>query len=148
MKSDTTMPTENVVGVAHPRLVRRCPKCNCGRWRHVGEIARVGISTSGKAWREVDMKIVECMKCNHSWDILTEDSESSPTNVKEHAPLSAGASVDHGVEVETTGEHINRAADRGCCGSSCSALRIHLTLTSILGLDGPSLMSKNIVAGT
>jgi len=61
----------------HARLVRRCPKCNCGRWRHVGEIARVGISTSGKAWREVDMKIVECMKCDHSWDILTEDSESS-----------------------------------------------------------------------
>jgi len=35
-------------------------------------------------------------------------------NVKEHAPLSAGASVDHGVEVKTTGEHVNRAADRGC----------------------------------
>jgi hypothetical protein len=41
-------------------------------------------------------------------------------NVKEHAPLSAGANVDHGVEVETTGEHENRAADRGCCVSSCS----------------------------
>ena len=43
-------------------------------------------------------------------------------NVKEHAPLSAEASVDHGVEVETTEEHRNRAADRGCCGSSCSPL--------------------------
>ncbi len=42
-------------------------------------------------------------------------------NVKEHAPLSAGASVDHGVEVETTGEHENRAADRGCCVSTCCA---------------------------
>jgi hypothetical protein len=41
-------------------------------------------------------------------------------NVKEHAPLSAGASVDHGVGVETTGEHENRAADRGCCVSTCS----------------------------
>jgi hypothetical protein len=41
-------------------------------------------------------------------------------NVKEHAPLSARASVDHGVEVETTDEHENRAADRGCCVSSCS----------------------------
>jgi hypothetical protein len=41
-------------------------------------------------------------------------------NVKEHAPLSAGASVDHGVDVETTQEHENRAADRGCCVSSCS----------------------------
>ena len=41
-------------------------------------------------------------------------------NVKEHAPLSAGARVDHGVEVETTENHENRAADRGCCVSSCS----------------------------
>ena len=46
--------------------------------------------------------------------------ELSAGNVKEHATLSAGASVDHGVEVETTGEHGNRAADRGCCVSSCS----------------------------
>lgn len=52
------------------RLVWRCPKCGCGRWRHVGEIARVGISTGGKAWREVGMKIIECMKCDHSWDAL------------------------------------------------------------------------------
>jgi len=35
-------------------------------------------------------------------------------NVNEHAPLSARAHVDHGVEVKTTGEHENRAADRGC----------------------------------
>ena len=35
-------------------------------------------------------------------------------NVKEHATLSAGAHFDHGVDVETTGEHVNRAADRGC----------------------------------
>ena len=39
---------------------------------------------------------------------------NSLPNVKEHAPLSAGASVDHGVEVETTRDHVNRAADRGC----------------------------------
>ena len=45
---------------------------------------------------------------------------SSP-NVKEHTTLSAGASVDHGVEVETREEHVNRAADRGCCVSTCSA---------------------------
>ena len=42
-------------------------------------------------------------------------------NVKEHATLSAGASVDHGVEVGVTGEHVNRAADRGCRVSTCSA---------------------------
>jgi len=25
------------------------------------------------------------------------------------------------VKVETTGEHVNKAADRGCCVSTCSA---------------------------
>jgi hypothetical protein len=45
-------------------------------------------------------------------------------NVKEHAPLSAGASVKCGVDVETTEEHENRAADRGCCVSTCSLLPI------------------------
>ena len=45
---------------------------------------------------------------------------SSLSNVKEHATLSAGARVDHGVGVETTDEHENRAADRGCCASACS----------------------------
>ena len=46
---------------------------------------------------------------------------SSPANVKEHATLSAGASVDHGGEVGITEEHVNRAADRGCCVSTCYA---------------------------
>ena len=41
-------------------------------------------------------------------------------NVKEHATLSAGASVERGVEVKTTEEHENMAADGGCCASSCS----------------------------
>ena len=35
-------------------------------------------------------------------------------NVKEHAPLSAGTHVDHGVEVKAREDHENRAADRGC----------------------------------
>ena len=43
----------------------------------------------------------------------------SSTNVKEHATLSAGASFDHGVDVKTTEDHKNRAADRGCCVSPC-----------------------------
>ena len=42
-------------------------------------------------------------------------------NVKEHATLSARATVDHGVEVENTKRHLNSAADRGCCVSPCSA---------------------------
>lgn len=37
--------------------------------------------------------------------IITERPSDSLANVKEHATLSVGASVDHGVEVETTGEH-------------------------------------------
>ena len=40
-------------------------------------------------------------------------------NVKEHATLSAGAHVERGVDVETTEDHVNKAADRGCCVSSC-----------------------------
>jgi hypothetical protein len=39
-------------------------------------------------------------------------------NVKEHATLSAGAHVDHRVDVETTVNHVNRTADRGCCVSA------------------------------
>jgi len=50
------------------------------------------------------------------------------TNVKQHAPLSAGASADHGVEVKTTEDHVNRAADRGCCVSTCSAVFFLLAL--------------------
>ena len=41
-------------------------------------------------------------------------------NVKEHATLSAGASVDHGVDAGITKDHVNRAADRGCCVSTLS----------------------------
>ena len=41
-------------------------------------------------------------------------------NVKEHATLSAGAGVDHGVDDGITKDHVNRAADRGCCVSTCS----------------------------
>jgi len=44
-----------------------------------------------------------------------------PTNVKAHAPLPAGAHVDHGVGVVVTENHRNRAAGRGCHGASCSA---------------------------
>jgi hypothetical protein len=45
-------------------------------------------------------------------------------SVKEHATLPARVSVDHGVGVETKEEHINQAADRGCCVSACSHLTI------------------------
>jgi hypothetical protein len=34
--------------------------------------------------------------------------------VKEHATLSVRVHFDHGVEVKTTKDHENRAADRGC----------------------------------
>ena len=42
------------------------------------------------------------------------EAHFSSANVKEHAPLSARARVDHGVEVQITEDHENRAADRGC----------------------------------
>jgi hypothetical protein len=54
-------------------------------------------------------------------EISMRPSSSLPRDVKEHATLSAGAHVDHGVEVENKGEHVNRAADRGCCVSTCWA---------------------------
>lgn len=44
----------------------------------------------------------------------------SGVNVKEHAPLLARASVDHGVGVETKVKHENRAADRDCSVSTFS----------------------------
>ena len=55
-----------------------------------------------------------------TWD------ETFLANVKEHATLSARAHVDHGVEVGITDEHVNRAADRGCCVSTCWASSIRL----------------------
>ena len=54
------------------------------------------------------------------------ESSFSSANVKEHATLSARAHVDHGVEVGITDEHVNRAADRGCCVSTCWASSIRL----------------------
>jgi hypothetical protein len=60
-------------------------------------------------------------KTNAKTAVILGSTEATAT-VKEDAPLSARASVDHGVEVETTGEHENKAADRGCCVPSCSAL--------------------------
>ena len=38
---------------------------------------------------------------------------------KAHTPISGG-DRGNGVKVKTTGEHENRAADRGCCVSPCS----------------------------
>ena len=46
--------------------------------------------------------------------LLLEDPEEM-ANAKEHATLSAGASVDHGVEVVVAENHVNRAADRVAC---------------------------------
>jgi hypothetical protein len=63
-------------------------------------------------WRIDMLATVDAMKF---WHIILE-------NVKEHATLSARARVDHGVGVKTTEDHVNRAADRGCCVSTCSAI--------------------------
>ena len=74
------------------------------------------------------------------WEFLI----SSP-NVKEHATLSAGARVDHGVSFETKERHVNRAADRGCV--SRLVLLLHSLIDGIfLGLShvlGQYLSSRN-----
>jgi hypothetical protein len=96
-----------------------------------------------------------------AYEGLRKAVQSLTPNVKEHAPLSAGANVDHGVKVKTTGEHENRAADRGCCVSPCSissflleglrhkdpAVRVmkYLAVTTLIGhivLIGGSLIYK------
>jgi hypothetical protein len=60
-----------------------------------------------------------CRPCD---DVVSGGFLNFQTNVKEHATLSARARVDHGVGVKTTEDHVNRAADRGCCVSTCSAI--------------------------
>ena len=87
-------------------------------------------SPNGKEIKKVslNMEILVCVSESPPQDPalvsrfhVIEITAGSRQNVKEHATLSAGASVDHGVEVETTGNHVNRTADRGCCVSPCSA---------------------------
>jgi hypothetical protein len=56
-------------------------------------------------------------------------------NVKEHATLSARTRVDHRVKVEGRIGHVNRAADRGCCVSACSASVLYGRSFDIVG-DG------------
>ena len=60
------------------------------------------------------------MWTNRGW-VTTDEKRlcKYPENVKEHATLSAGEGVERGVEVKTTEDHENRAADRGCCVSTC-----------------------------
>lgn len=69
------------------------------------------------------------------------EDDSPIANVKAHAPLSAGASVEHGVGGVDTKGSLNRTADRGCHGASCSLLFIPLGT-----LDAPSA-SLLVVAG-
>lgn len=65
------------------------------------------------------------MCCNRN----TPSRNNFPPNVKEHATLSAGARVDHGVKVEIVEKHVNRAAD----GVAVSRL------VRLLGLHGGSI---------
>ena len=68
-------------------------------------------------------------------------------NVKENAPLSARARVDYGTGVETTENHVNRAADRGCCVSSCSASHFDIILIKNSGKYRASMTASEIEAG-
>jgi hypothetical protein len=81
------------------------------------------------------------LRLSRSIDLLPDEaatawSANSWPIVKEHATLSAVASVDHGVEVECRKGHVNRAADRGCV----SRLVRFLDLT--LRLDLPFLKRR------
>ncbi len=63
------------------------------------------------------------------------------SNIKEHAPPLAGAGVETGMEVHTTGGAVDKAASGGCCASSCSPL----FLLPVLGIveDLVSLQTDN-----
>ena len=54
------------------------------------------------------------------------DEPDSLPNVKAHPPLPAGAEVDHGVKVVTTGCHLNRAAGRGWMSRLVSLFFLYL----------------------
>jgi hypothetical protein len=69
---------------------------------------------------EVLLWVAQC-KTNAETAAILDSTEATAT-FKEDAPLSARASIDHGGKAKTTEDHVNRAADRGCCVSSCSAL--------------------------
>jgi hypothetical protein len=51
--------------------------------------------------------------------------KNSWPNIKEHATLSAVASVDDGVGSGTTENHVEWAADRGCCVPTCCRFLVH-----------------------
>jgi hypothetical protein len=63
---------------------------------------------------EWDRTTISGMTCSHCKETTDTAHFIYEPNVKEHATLSAGASVDHGVEVKAKIGHTNRAADRGC----------------------------------
>ena len=64
------------------------------------------------------MRVIQILR---EWEL----TRATP-NVKEHATLSAGARVDHGVSVETTEDHVNRAAGRGCVSRLVCAQHGHV----------------------
>lgn len=66
------------------------------------------------------------------WRISAHGNGTLYPNVKEHATLSEGAHADHGVEVGITVEHVNRAADRGCCVSAYSSSYFRMASTSFV----------------
>ena len=71
-------------------------------------------------------------------------------NVKGVAPLLAGASVEHGVEVEATEDFADRGASSGCPPPSCSLLFIPLGVLEVpsdLGLLGLVIAAAVAVLG-
>lgn len=99
------------------------PTCSLVNGRHARAIPMDG-RTVAAMHQKRPLKRFDLCSCGNTSRAMM----NSLANVKEHATLSARARVDHGVDVEVTKGHVNRAADRGCCVSTCSHLRFLVTL--------------------
>ncbi len=98
---------------SYSRLLSRCSRCAIVRtW--AGDESRIDSTSSRVKGDPLPRSLFSRVATKDGIWVMIVLSAISLENVKEHATLAAGASVDHGVEVKTKGEHINRAADRGC----------------------------------
>ena len=80
------------------------------------------------------------INCGLCWHV--EGCNRILANVKEHATPLAGAGVETGLEVHTTGDVAGSAASGGCCVSSCSASSIPLDWAAIEVAGVDSLNEK------
>ena len=101
-------PLEHIVGDNVPSAILIADANGLRSGRHRPWIRRISALAGAESEANCENYV---SKASHSFGITSKSTQ----------PLSAGASVDHGVKVGITEEHVNRAADRGCCVSTCSA---------------------------